>query len=330
MNINQLDDHSLLQALKDLCTKESGVLAELLVHLGEVEVRQLHKAQACSSMHTYCVEVLGFSEYAAFERMKAARLVRQFPMALELVRRGELHLTGLTSLAPLLTPDTHEALLTEARRKTKREIELIVARLRPLPDVPDRVRREAPIKPLGPKLVPTPTPFMSLSPPAPPRAAPVEVRHAITFTASDHVKKKLDHARALASHRNPTQSLQGLFELALDALIEKLEKQREGAALRPRPQPPQAPHSRVVPRAIRREVYARDNSRCTFTAEGRQCAERAFLELHHIEAFALGGPTTTQNLTLLCRSHNAYEGHRVFGSSTGSGPRDSSLRTDSA
>ena len=165
------------------------------------------------------------------------------------------------------------------------------------------MRREPPIKPLGPKLVPTPTPFMSLSPPAPPPAAPVEIRHAITFTASDRVKQKLDRARALASHRNPTQSLQGLFELALDALIEKLEKQREGAALRPRPQaqPPQAPHSRVVPRAIRREVYARDNSRCTFTAEGRQCAERAFLELHHLEAFALGGPTTTQNLTLRCR-----------------------------
>src|SRR5437868_15239825 len=109
MKISLIDDRSLLDGLRALCERERGVLAELLVHLGEVERRELHKAEACSTMHVYCVEVLRFSEYAAFERMKAARLVRQLPPALELARRGELRLTGSALLAPHLTLERHGA-----------------------------------------------------------------------------------------------------------------------------------------------------------------------------------------------------------------------------
>jgi hypothetical protein len=45
----------------------------------------------------------------------------------------------------------------------------------------------------------------------------------------------------------------------------------------------------------------------------RRCCERAGLELHHEHAFALGGPTTIENLRLLCRSHNALLAERDFG-----------------
>jgi hypothetical protein len=36
------------------------------------------------------------------------------------------------------------------------------------------------------------------------------------------------------------------------------------------------------------------------------------LEIHHVEAFARGGPATS-NLTLRCRAHNQYEAEREFG-----------------
>ena len=47
-------------------------------------------------------------------------------------------------------------------------------------------------------------------------------------------------------------------------------------------------------------------------ANGR-CAERGFLEYHHVEPYAAGGLTTIQNLELRCRSHNAYEAEQYFG-----------------
>jgi hypothetical protein len=45
-----------------------------------------------------------------------------------------------------------------------------------------------------------------------------------------------------------------------------------------------------------------------------QCAERGFLELHHVVPFAEGGEATTGNIELRCRAHNAYEAVLSFGS----------------
>ena len=75
-----------------------------------------------------------------------------------------------------------------------------------------------------------------------------------------------------------------------------------------------APGSRHVPASVKRAVWARDGGQCAFVgAEGR-CTARGFLELHHVEPFALGGPTTIDNLQLRCRAHNAYEAEMAFGS----------------
>ncbi len=72
--------------------------------------------------------------------------------------------------------------------------------------------------------------------------------------------------------------------------------------------------SRGIPRSIRRAVSERDGQQCTFVGpDGRRCQERAFLEFHHLDAFALGGGTTVENLTLRCRQHNLPQGVLDFG-----------------
>jgi hypothetical protein len=73
--------------------------------------------------------------------------------------------------------------------------------------------------------------------------------------------------------------------------------------------------SRYVPRAVVREVHARDGERCTFVSpEGRQCAERGCLELHHHDTpYAKGGASTAANLRTVCRAHNALFADHDFG-----------------
>jgi hypothetical protein len=44
-----------------------------------------------------------------------------------------------------------------------------------------------------------------------------------------------------------------------------------------------------------------------------RCKEQAFLEFHHGEAHARGGPATLDNIALHCRRHNQYEAELVFG-----------------
>jgi hypothetical protein len=58
----------------------------------------------------------------------------------------------------------------------------------------------------------------------------------------------------------------------------------------------------------------RDGLQCAFVGEdGRRCTETAFLEIHHVEAWARGGANTCSNGKVFCRAHNAHEAVREFG-----------------
>ena len=64
---------------------------------------------------------------------------------------------------------------------------------------------------------------------------------------------------------------------------------------------------------MKREVWARDEGLCAFVGHAGRCAERGFLEFHHVVPFADGGATDAENLQLRCRAHNAFEAEAWFG-----------------
>ena len=71
--------------------------------------------------------------------------------------------------------------------------------------------------------------------------------------------------------------------------------------------------TRYVPAAVARAVFERDGGRCTFVGYGgRLCGSGRNVELHHLEPFAMGGPTTEANLTCHCKAHNLYQGELDF------------------
>jgi len=62
---------------------ERRVTAELLALLAELDKRRLYLGQGCASLFTFCTQVLRLSEHAAYHRIEAARIARQFPAILE-------------------------------------------------------------------------------------------------------------------------------------------------------------------------------------------------------------------------------------------------------
>jgi 5-methylcytosine-specific restriction endonuclease McrA len=102
-------------------------------------------------------------------------------------------------------------------------------------------------------------------------------------------------------------------ERALTLLVEDLERTKLALAKRPRRSVAPTRVSRHVPAAVKREVWARDEGRCAFVGRAGRCAERGFLELHHLVPFADGGATDAGNLQLRCRAHNAFEAEEWFG-----------------
>src|SRR4030095_16264406 len=140
-NVTDLPDRDLLSTVKQLTAVERHATAHLIAARGEVDARRLYLGEGCSSLFTYCTQVLHLSEHAAYLRIEAARAAREWPGILELLADGALHLTAIGLVAPHLTADNHERVLAAARPRTKREIEELVAALRPLPAVPSSVRK---------------------------------------------------------------------------------------------------------------------------------------------------------------------------------------------
>jgi 5-methylcytosine-specific restriction endonuclease McrA len=143
-SLGELSDAELLTATRSLVGRSNQLLGALLAHLGEVEARGIHRTRACSSLYTYCIYELRYSEDEAFRRVAAARLVRRFPALLDAIAAGELHLTGLLMLGPHLTKENLGQVLLRAKHRTKKEIARLVRERDPLPEVPPR------IEPLGP------------------------------------------------------------------------------------------------------------------------------------------------------------------------------------
>jgi len=248
------------------------------------------------------------SEGAAFRRITAARLVRLHPSLLGRIERGEIHLSSLVLLRDHLTDATVDELVDAVSGKTKREVEELLARRAPRADVPSTIRK-----------LPTSTAPQTTStlPPAGGRARiePLsEARHKLQVTVSTELRDKLERARDLIRHRNPSGDLAVVVDRALDALLEKLEKETRGKTDRPRRREPRAAKPGRVTRAVRDQVFARDGAQCTFVDEqGRRCPARGFLELDHVESRALGGSDDAANMRVACRRHNLLHAEQVFG-----------------
>ncbi len=129
-----MSDDVVLERVEVLVARSNRLTAELLAYLAEVERRGLHLREATGSLFWFCVERLHMSEGAAGKRVTAARTARRFPLILEMVARGEIHLTGVNLLGVHLTEENHRELLARARHRSKREIETLVAEIAPRPD----------------------------------------------------------------------------------------------------------------------------------------------------------------------------------------------------
>jgi hypothetical protein len=244
---------------------------------------------------------------------------------------GRLHLSGIAKLAPHLTRENRDSLLSRAAHKSKREIEELVSELAPQPDVPGVIRKlpgrphlalapdqvEVPRVELGLDGVPastsgprrdedlrpvpaSPTLIQSLSP----------ARYKVQFTAGAELCDKLERLRALLCLEVPDGDLAAIIEDAVTERLKRLEARRFARTSSPRkghPRTTPTASSRHIPAAVRRAVHQRDKGRCCFVdAQGRRCPERHRLEYHHRHPFGLGGNHGPDNICLMCRTHNRY------------------------
>jgi hypothetical protein len=104
-----------------------------------------------------------------------------------------------------------------------------------------------------------------------------------------------------------------IIERALTTLIEQLERTKLAQVRKPGVARGSDETSRHVSASVKRAVWNRDGARCALVGTEGRCTETGFLEFHHIEPYADGGPTSVEDLSLRCRAHNAHEATRYLG-----------------
>lgn len=307
-----LDDDGLFSRLRSFVGQERENLAELIEHLMELDRRGAALDRGYPSLFAYCAKGLGYSEQAAYLRIRAVRVARGIPEVLEHLREGRLHLETIARLSRHLRKDNAETLLPRALGATKREVLALVAELEPVPverDVVVPVARAVPVAKKEEEAGPSPDAAERTL--VRPEILP-PLRHRIHFTADDELVRALDRLRALLRHKHPGGRLENIFKEAAESLLDTIDPSRAKPA---RPPKTKRMRSRLVPRAVKQEVWRRDLGRCAYvSAEGRRCDSGEALEYDHVLPWALGGASDdATNVRLLCRAHNQRLAEKRFG-----------------
>jgi 5-methylcytosine-specific restriction endonuclease McrA len=321
-----LDKSRLLEGFSRLVDEDRQNTATLVAYIGEIDRRKLYLEHAYPSMFAFCTERFHMSEAIAARRIRAGRTTCRFPCILEMIAQGELHLTAIHHLAAHLTEENRREVLRRAKYRSTREIEKLVAELAPQPDLPSLIRALPTKKasmPLSSRNAASPAvqrqPAVATSTDSKNkrRTRPVPLaprRYKLQVTIGQETWDKLDELQALLSHQIPDGDPAKILDRALDALLTEAKKKKAALTNKPRATSHKNNQNRGIPARARREVFERDEGRCTFVhAGGHRCGSQWQVEFHHRIPYAQGGSHEPDNITLRCRAHNQYEAELDFG-----------------
>ena len=251
--VSRLSDRKLLSEIIKLVKNEHLTTVEILVHLNEVETRDLHLKLGYSSMFDYCVGHLGYSRSSAGRRIQAARCIKNHPEIRNILAKNTINLTTVATIAPVLTNSNKTQILDRIRGKSHDRIEAIVAGYRPPIAFRDRVK---PVRVAVPERVDNKSQKARVLPAEPSRGTPpggaatgltndqkpsvpafssgpggrgpaeepgykIKKRLFIQFLASEAFMTKYAEVRSLLSNKLAESSFEMVFEACLDAFIER-------------------------------------------------------------------------------------------------------------
>jgi 5-methylcytosine-specific restriction endonuclease McrA len=287
-----LSNETLLRNTHTLVAEERKLTTEVLWYLHEIQVRRLYAEKGYSSLFEFAVKELAYSPAAAGRRIAAMRLLADIPEIEPALQKGDVTLSTLSTVQSFIqrkdsavSRQEKKELVLALQGKSRRECEKVLIKLDPVAALPkDRERVVSPTQ--------------------------TEIR----FVADDELMEKFQKIKELDGHVLSNPSYLEFFHRVADIALQKLDRASNNSnSLKVGgPTPPAelkaSANPRYIPAALKREVWRRDRSQCTYqSSDGRKCASRFALEIDHVEPLAMGGKTEISNLRLLCRAHNQQQ-----------------------
>jgi hypothetical protein len=332
----------LTDQLAALLRKEQSAMADFLVALSDFDRNERWRELGHTSLFYFLRRELGLSAGAAQYRKTAAELMRRHPEVERALRAGELCLSSVVELAKVLTAENVSDVLPRFFGLSSREAAAVAASIRPVEDPPRREvvtaappparaaapaePRSAPLRLTGRVAAPAfraPEAVSAVTAPTGPRlvaqtmasdtADPLDADCVrLHITVSRRLLAKIEVLREDLARGGPALSSAEVLEACVDLMLARRD-QRKGLVAKPsaaiRPSKTDA-----VPAHVRREAWLRAGGRCEWTFDsGERCGCGTRLELDHVVPRARGGPSTIDNVRILCRSHNDLAARLAFG-----------------
>ena len=329
--LERLSSDELHRSAEKLVLAENTSIAKLIAHLAEMSTRKTALALGYKSLYEYAIRRLNLSEGAVPARIHVANVSRRFPQILVALAESRISLTVAALLAPHLTKDNVDKVISDCAGMTRRETEEYVVVFRPKPVFEPSIRRcpapavqaESSPRPLPPP-PPVETPKHSPTVLQPARADVYNFR----FSADKDFKDKLERLAEVVGIQNAQKNMAEIIEKALDIALEKKDpkkklerrrkkQQRDAAApsrsneMSPKDQPAT---SRYVASEVSARVHERGSYQCVFRGpDGTRCTARAGLQIDHRDPFGIFHSNNESILRILCPAHNLLEAERVYG-----------------
>jgi hypothetical protein len=304
-------DILIVRKLKNNLGVEASAVAEFLVLLQELDNSRGWARLGYASLFDFCHLNLNLTRAEAYSRTRLARLAGDVPQVISLLKTGEVSLSALRILAPVLTVENVTEVLAAIRGKTTREVEDFRNAFRPgdKPAVRGVVRTIFSVDKTAVSAAPVTVPVAAAH-------QPLQKSVRMSFTLSEELWNKYQRACNLSNHRAAGGDVAEVMEMLLDDYLKRRDVMANAKPEGKHVQHKQANHSRYIPKKFRIEVRQRDLEQCSYvdSATGRRCDCRRGLQYDHIKPFALGGASgTSENLRLLCRAHNRLAAENIFG-----------------
>lgn len=224
MKLYHLTDKQLLLDTKYLATEDRRVNLRLLHHLKEIDKRKLFSELGYSSLFSYIVKELGYTDGAATRRINSFRLLQEVPEIERKIEDGELSLSNLSKAADIFRKenisdiDKKKEILTSIENTTTRECDKKLEKIK--------------------------NPLLNL-----------EARnyHVISVSVPEEIFQKFEKIRGLfASQR---LSKEDIFSRMFEIVLTYLENKRFSTNSKLLPS---ASQNRYIPAGLRKHVYERD------------------------------------------------------------------------
>ncbi len=312
---------------------EACTAAEFLTLLQELDASRGWARLGYASLFDFCHLNLNLTRAEAYSRTRLARLAGEVPQVLSLLRSGDIKLSALRILAPILTPQNALTVFAAIRDKTTREVEDYrnTFRIHEKPAARGVVRTV--YSPIEGEAHCEATAERHCEPQANANNSAPSMKKTIrmALTLDEELWEKYRRACNLSNHSSSGTDVTEMMEMLLDHYLKKhdaaakqskkeaqCELHNNVAKLSPRgkKKSPKEQPGRYIPKQVRRDVRLRDNNRCAYVdaTTGWRCECERGLQFDHIQPFALGGAShNAQNLRLLCPAHNRLAAENIFG-----------------